>query len=103
MLVVLARRTGEQQPDDALIAEIALDALSPAAPSTPVRAAAGMLVRERLGEGAESFVSACHRMTSGNPLLLRSSCVRWRTRASRPTCPTSTRSAPWARGRSRRW
>ena len=33
--------------------------------------AAGALVRERLGEGADSFVGACHRMTSGNPLLLR--------------------------------
>ena len=28
-------------------------------------------MRERLGEGVESFVEACHRMTSGNPLLLR--------------------------------
>ena len=28
-------------------------------------------MRERLGEGADSFVEACHRMTSGNPLLLR--------------------------------
>ena len=28
-------------------------------------------MRERLGDGADSFVEACHRMTSGNPLLLR--------------------------------
>ena len=33
--------------------------------------AAATLVRERLGEGADTFVDACHRMTSGNPLLLR--------------------------------
>jgi hypothetical protein len=33
--------------------------------------AAATLVRERLGEGADPFVTACHRMTSGNPLLLR--------------------------------
>ena len=72
VLVVLALRTGEQHPDEALLAEIALDAsvhvLRPA-PLSPQ--AAETLVRERLGEGAESFVGACHRMTSGNPLLLR--------------------------------
>ena len=72
ILVVLALRTGEQHPDDALLAELALDgsvtALRPA-PLSP--AAAAELVRERLGEGADTFVEACHRMTSGNPLLLR--------------------------------
>ena len=72
LLVVLSLRTGEQHPDDALLAELALDAsvtvLRPA-PLSP--AAAGALVRERLGEGADTFVDACHRMTSGNPLLLR--------------------------------
>ncbi len=72
VLVVLARRTGEQQPEDVLLAEIALDpvvsVLRPAPLSTE---AAATLVRERLGDGAVSFVSACHRMTSGNPLLLR--------------------------------
>ena len=54
---------------------------SPTSPSTPrsscsarrrcPRDAAAALVRERLGEGADPFVEACHRMTSGNPLLLR--------------------------------
>ena len=72
VLVVLTLRTGEAHPDDALLAEIALDAsvtvLRPA-PLSPE--AAGLLVRERLGEGADAFVGACHRMTSGNPLLLR--------------------------------
>ena len=72
VLVVLSLRTGEPHPDDALLAELALDAsvtvLRPA-PLSP--AAAGALVRERLGEGADTFVDACHRMTSGNPLLLR--------------------------------
>ena len=72
VLLVLARRIGEQQPDDALLAEIALDASVTVLRPAPLSAqAAGTLVRERLGEGAESFVSACHRMTSGNPLLLR--------------------------------
>lgn len=72
VLVALALRTGEQHPDDALLAELALDAsvtvLRPA-PLSPE--AAAELVRERLGEGADTFVQVCHRMTSGNPLLLR--------------------------------
>ncbi|MEZ0447378.1 BTAD domain-containing putative transcriptional regulator [Cellulomonas sp. ICMP 17802] len=72
VLVVLALRTGEQHPDDALLADIALDpsvtVLRPA-PLSPE--AAATLVQERLGEGADQFVEACHRMTSGNPLLLR--------------------------------
>lgn len=72
VLVVLARRTGEPLPDDALLDEIALDPAVRLLRPAPLSAeAARMLVRERLGDGAESFVSACHRMTSGNPLLLR--------------------------------
>ena len=72
VLVVLGLRTGERHPDDALLADLALDqsvtVLRPA-PLSP--AAAATLVQERLGEGADAFVDACHRMTSGNPLLLR--------------------------------
>jgi tetratricopeptide (TPR) repeat protein len=72
VLVVLALRTGEQHPDDALLADLALDpsvtVLRPA-PLSPE--AAATLVQERLGEGVDTFVEACHRMTSGNPLLLR--------------------------------
>ena len=72
LLVLCTHRSDEHQPDDALLAELALDpsvtVLRPAPLSVQ---AAGMLVRERLGEGAEAFVAACHRMTSGNPLLLR--------------------------------
>ncbi len=72
VLVMLARRTGEEQPDDALLDEVAADpvvtVLRPAPLSTD---AAATLVRERLGEGDPSFVAACHRMTAGNPLLLR--------------------------------
>ncbi len=72
VLVVLARRTGEELPEDALLAEIALDpALTVLRPAPLSAGASAALVRERLGEGAESFVVACHRMTSGNPLLLR--------------------------------
>ena len=72
VLLVLALRTGEQHPDDALLAEIALDtSVTVLRPAPLSHEAAGALVRDRLGDGADSFVDACHRMTSGNPLLLR--------------------------------
>ncbi len=72
VLLLLAVRSGEPPADEALLGEIVLDpsvtVLRP--PPLSVQAAAA-LVRERLGEGAETFVDACHTMTSGNPLLLR--------------------------------
>ncbi len=72
VLVVMTVRTGEEGPDDSLLAELALDpsvtVLRPRPLSTD---AAATLVEAFLGEGADSFVRACHRMTSGNPLLLR--------------------------------
>jgi DNA-binding SARP family transcriptional activator/tetratricopeptide (TPR) repeat protein len=72
VLVVLAMRTGEQHPDEGLLAELALDSSVTVLRPAPLCAeAAATLVRERLGEGADPFVEACHRMTSGNPLLLR--------------------------------
>jgi len=72
VLVVLAMRTGEQHPDDALLADLALDtSVTVIRPAPLSPAAAATLVQERLGEGADTFVEACHRMTSGNPLLLR--------------------------------
>uniref|UniRef100_UPI0035698D9A hypothetical protein n=1 Tax=Nocardioides sp. TaxID=35761 RepID=UPI0035698D9A len=72
VLIVLARRTGEPQADDALLAEIALDpAVTALRPAPLSLEAVRTLVRERLGEGADSFVGACHSMTRGNPLLLR--------------------------------
>jgi DNA-binding SARP family transcriptional activator/DNA-binding CsgD family transcriptional regulator/tetratricopeptide (TPR) repeat protein len=72
VLVVMTQRTGEQHPDDTLLAELVLDPSVTVLRPQPLSVeAAGTLVRERLGDGADSFVSACHRMTSGNPLLLR--------------------------------
>ncbi len=72
VLLVFALRTGEQHPDDALLAEIALDtSVTVLRPAPLSHEAAAALVRERLGDGADSFVDACHRMTAGNPLLLR--------------------------------
>ena len=72
VLVVMTVRSGEEGPDDSLLAELALDPSVTVLRPRPLSAeAAGTLVRELLGEGADSFVRACHRMTSGNPLLLR--------------------------------
>lgn len=72
VLVVMTSRTGEQHPDDALLAELALDASATVLRPQPLsHEATRTLVRERLGEGSDLFVGACHRMTSGNPLFLR--------------------------------
>ena len=70
VLIVLAMRTGEQQADDLaeLVADETVTVVRPA-PLTEQGTAA--LVTDRLGRGADSFVATCHRMTSGNPLLLR--------------------------------
>jgi predicted ATPase len=72
VLVVLAMRTGEPHEADDLLVELAADesvtVLHPAPLSERATAA---LVAERLGRGAHAFVATCHRMTSGNPLLLR--------------------------------
>jgi predicted ATPase len=72
VLLVLALRTGEPHQADDLLAELAADesvsALRPAPLSEQGTAA---LVTDRLGRGADPFVAACHRMTAGNPLLLR--------------------------------
>jgi DNA-binding CsgD family transcriptional regulator len=72
VLVVGALRTGEPPVDTTLLTEVVED---PAAmgirPHALSKAAAGQLVRERLGPGAEeAFWTACHRATGGNPLLL---------------------------------
>jgi predicted ATPase len=72
VLVVLAVRTGETHKADDLLAELAgnesVTVLHPAPLSEQGTAA---LVTDRLGRGADTFVATCHRMTSGNPLLLR--------------------------------
>jgi predicted ATPase len=71
VLVVLAVRTGEAQQADVLIelgADETVEVLHPGPLSEQGTAA---LVTDRLGRGADAFVATCHRMTSGNPLLLR--------------------------------
>ncbi|WP_238010086.1 BTAD domain-containing putative transcriptional regulator [Dactylosporangium sp. AC04546] len=73
VLVVATLRTGEQYDDDALLAELQLDPATVAVRPGPLSPdGVADLVRERLGSTAESrFIAACHRTTSGNPLLLR--------------------------------
>ena len=72
VLVVMTVRPGEEVPGDSLLAELALDpSVTVLRPRPLSPEAASTLVHELLGEGADSFVAACHRMTSGNPLLLR--------------------------------
>ncbi|WP_432992641.1 BTAD domain-containing putative transcriptional regulator [Dactylosporangium sp. CA-233914] len=73
VLVVATLRTGEAYDDEALVAELQLDpATVTVQPGPLTRAGVADLVRDGLGDGAEAaFVDACHRTTSGNPLLLR--------------------------------
>ena len=72
VLVVLAMRTGEPHRADHLMAELAgNEAVSVLRLAPLSEHATAALVADRLGRGAEAFVATCHRMTSGNPLLLR--------------------------------
>ena len=73
ILIAATLRTGEPQADDALLAELAHDSNTLVIRPTLLTAdGVAELVRARLGGPAEpAFVNACHRTTSGNPLLLR--------------------------------
>ncbi|QBR92889.1 BTAD domain-containing putative transcriptional regulator [Nocardioides euryhalodurans] len=72
VLVVLAVRTGETHRADDLLAELAgNEAVSVLHPAPLTEQGTAALVADRLGPGADTFVATCHRMTSGNPLLLR--------------------------------
>jgi DNA-binding SARP family transcriptional activator/tetratricopeptide (TPR) repeat protein len=73
VLLVATLRTGEPHDVDGLLAELVDDlATMPVRPRPLDLEAVGDLVRQRLGEPAdEAFIAACHRTTTGNPLLLR--------------------------------
>ena len=72
VLVVLAMRTGETHEADDLLAELAgNESVSVLHPAPLTEQGTAALVADRLGRGADTFVATCHRMTSGNPLLLR--------------------------------
>lgn len=73
VIVAATLRSTDPGTDPALLAEIAGDPATVSIRPGPLSVAAvGDLVAERLGEEpAESFRAACHRVTGGNPLLLR--------------------------------
>ncbi len=71
VLVVLAMRTGEQQQADDLAELVADETVTVVRPAPLTEQGTAALVTDRLGRGADAFVATCHRMTSGNPLLLR--------------------------------
>lgn len=73
VLVVATVRTGERHEDDELLAELSADPSTVVVRPAPLTAdGTGAMVRSRLGvDAAPLFVTACHRTTAGNPLLLR--------------------------------
>ncbi|TQN43874.1 transcriptional regulator [Blastococcus colisei] len=73
VLVVGTVRTGEPHEDEELLGELALEPVAVVLrPATLSADAVGALVGRRLGEPVSPlFALACHRTTSGNPLLLR--------------------------------
>jgi tetratricopeptide (TPR) repeat protein len=73
VIVVATRRTGEAHEDDVLLAELAHDPATILVRPGPLTAGGvATLVRTQLRADADAaFVTACHRTTSGNPLLLR--------------------------------
>ncbi|GAB2878239.1 BTAD domain-containing putative transcriptional regulator [Nocardioides pacificus] len=72
ILIVLAVRTGETHEADGLLAELAAhESVTGLQPAPLSEKGTAELVSDRLGGGADAFVATCHRMTSGNPLILR--------------------------------
>ena len=71
VLIVLAMRTGEPHQADDLAELVADETVTVVRPEPLSEQGTATLVADRLGRGADSFVATCHRMTSGNPLLLR--------------------------------
>ena len=72
VLVAATLRPGEQGEHDDLLTELLVEPAAVVVRPGPLseEATAG-IVQERLGPAAPLFTAACHRMTSGNPLLLR--------------------------------
>ncbi|WP_209305409.1 BTAD domain-containing putative transcriptional regulator, partial [Blastococcus sp. CT_GayMR20] len=73
VLVVATVRTGEQHVDEELLTELSMEPVAavvrPAALS--LEATADLVARRLGGPVSPLFALACHRTTSGNPLLLR--------------------------------
>ena len=72
VLVVGTLRTGEPHEDEELLTELTSDPATTIVQPGPLsRGGVSALVRERLGDAADPFITACHHTTAGNPLLLR--------------------------------
>ena len=96
VLVVGTVRTGEQHVDEELLTELSLEPVAavvrPAA-SRP-RPYADLVERRLGGPVSPLFALACHRTTSGNPLLLRQLLRQSEPTPSGPTPRTPTSSSP---------
>ena len=87
VLIVATLRTGEPHDDDGAARGADRSTRRPCrcGPARSARGASPTSCASRLGAGADApFVAACHRTTSGNPLLLRQLLRRWRPTASGP-------------------
>jgi DNA-binding SARP family transcriptional activator len=72
VLLVGTVRTGERHEDEASLAALYDVAAGAVRPEPLTAEGTARVVRERLGQAvAPTFAAACHRITSGNPLLLR--------------------------------
>ena len=85
LLVVATWRTGERYADEELVQEIAghPDAVT-VRPGPLSSDGAASVVRDRLEKADDTFVGACFRTTSGNPLLLRQLLRALETEGIRP-------------------
>ena len=73
--VALARRPLQPGPGAQLLADIEQHAAARLYPPPLSADGSATLVRERLGEGDEEFVAACHSAAQGNPFLLGELCA----------------------------
>ncbi|WP_064741967.1 BTAD domain-containing putative transcriptional regulator [Hamadaea tsunoensis] len=72
ILIVATLRTGEPHDDEALLAELMHDPSTVRVqPSALTEHGVAGLVDRVLGRAEPAFVTTCHRVTMGNPLLLR--------------------------------
>lgn len=73
VLVVVALRTGDPQPDDSIVAElVSAESAQTVRPAALSIGAVASIVRDRLGaEDDPGFAAACHAATGGVPFLVR--------------------------------
>ncbi|MFI7400534.1 BTAD domain-containing putative transcriptional regulator [Streptomyces sp. NPDC049541] len=85
VLIALTLRTGEQQGEE-LPATLTTDpSVTRIRPAPLTASGVAGLVRQTLGEEPqEEFTAACHRVTAGNPLLLRQLLRALQARGTRP-------------------